>query len=581
MGAVFALYSAWYFWIPKILGVDYNRSWGKVHFWILFIGVNVTFFPQHFLGLQGMPRRISDYADAFAGWNMISSFGSIISVIATLLFLQVLYTQLTIGKSVLGYIWSMPSYFSDALQALIIRSYDSLEWALSSPPKPHAFVSLPVQSGLPTRKFNNLISIFLLSVFCTLSLRWLFKDIALQRDMLVFYPFLNILISLGLAYFVAALSSKELSKGRIAFIIVMSGLLPLIVIIITNNLGSLYIWAALIDLCIFINMIFSPIQPGNFVLASSASDNIGSSVGAGVGSSAGTGVGSSTGTGVGSSTGTGVGSSTGGGVDGSSHSISEKEKLDEAFNAVQAELKKAMDDLNLSTFTERLQRHAAVLMEVEKKRIQHKCKLLNSSSSFMEQEIKGMEEHYTEHFDIELTAHKLLIEADDDPHAGSWRKYTDSPGVLLDLVQKSGLHAIDQISKADRKNIYNQCKDVIKHAPYPEEMKKTPNLNKQVSYLNVLARIEYEHAALHAAKELKPNAISEEQMKKSQASLNLAELLTSKRARWLYREELNNVERENCSKNVSLDGDTYYRAPRPKNKKKNNNWPVNHDYDVD
>nr|YP_010632567.1 cytochrome c oxidase subunit I [Cladonia squamosa]WBP63337.1 cytochrome c oxidase subunit I [Cladonia squamosa] len=146
MGAVFALYSAWYFWIPKILGVDYNRSWGKVHFWILFIGVNVTFFPQHFLGLQGMPRRISDYADAFAGWNMISSFGSIISVIATFLFLDVLYTQLIKGKPVSGYVWSMPSYFSDALQALIIRSFGSLEWALSSPPKPHAFVSLPVQS---------------------------------------------------------------------------------------------------------------------------------------------------------------------------------------------------------------------------------------------------------------------------------------------------------------------------------------------------------------------------------------------------------------------------------------------------
>uniref|UniRef100_UPI0022FD72C8 cytochrome c oxidase subunit I n=1 Tax=Cladonia oricola TaxID=1738592 RepID=UPI0022FD72C8 len=146
MGAVFALYSAWYFWIPKILGVDYNRSMGKVHFWILFIGVNVTFFPQHFLGLQGMPRRISDYADAFAGWNMISSFGSIISVIATFLFLQILYTQLTIGKPILNYIWYMPSYYTDALQALIIRSFDSLEWALSSPPKPHAFVSLPVQS---------------------------------------------------------------------------------------------------------------------------------------------------------------------------------------------------------------------------------------------------------------------------------------------------------------------------------------------------------------------------------------------------------------------------------------------------
>lgn len=156
MGAVFALYSAWYFWIPKILGVDYNRSWGKVHFWILFIGVNVTFFPQHFLGLQGMPRRISDYADAFAGWNLISSIGSIISVIATLLFLHTLYIQLTEGKPIIDYIWLKSAYFFDLLQALIIRSFDSLEWALSSPPKPHAFVSLPVQSGLPLRKSNRL-----------------------------------------------------------------------------------------------------------------------------------------------------------------------------------------------------------------------------------------------------------------------------------------------------------------------------------------------------------------------------------------------------------------------------------------
>nr|YP_010632584.1 cytochrome c oxidase subunit I [Cladonia didyma]WBP63354.1 cytochrome c oxidase subunit I [Cladonia didyma] len=155
MGAVFALYSAWYFWIPKILGVDYNRSWGKVHFWILFIGVNVTFFPQHFLGLQGMPRRISDYADAFAGWNMISSFGSIISVIATLFFLHILYIQLTNGKPVSGYVWHMPSYYTDALQAISIRSFDSLEWALSSPPKPHAFVSLPVQSIMSLYNTNK------------------------------------------------------------------------------------------------------------------------------------------------------------------------------------------------------------------------------------------------------------------------------------------------------------------------------------------------------------------------------------------------------------------------------------------
>jgi hypothetical protein len=148
MGAVFALFSAWYFWIPKILGLDYSRMLGKVHFWILFIGVNVTFFPQHFLGLQGMPRRISDYPDAFAGWNLISSFGSIISVVATWLFLYIVYVQLVEGKATSRYPWLTPQFYSDSLQTLLNRSYNSLEWALSSPPKPHAFVSLPLGSAL-------------------------------------------------------------------------------------------------------------------------------------------------------------------------------------------------------------------------------------------------------------------------------------------------------------------------------------------------------------------------------------------------------------------------------------------------
>ena len=146
MGAVFALFSAWYFWIPKILGLDYSQFLGKVHFWILFIGVNVTFFPQHFLGLQGMPRRIGDYPDAFAGWNLISSFGSIISVVATWLFLYILYVQLVEGKATSRYPWLTPQFYSDSLQTLLNRSYNSLEWALTSPPKPHAFVSLPLQS---------------------------------------------------------------------------------------------------------------------------------------------------------------------------------------------------------------------------------------------------------------------------------------------------------------------------------------------------------------------------------------------------------------------------------------------------
>jgi cytochrome c oxidase subunit 1 len=148
MGAVFALFSGWYFWIPKILGLSYSKFAGKVHFWILFIGVNLTFFPQHFLGLQGMPRRISDYPDAFYGWNLISSIGSIISVIATWYFLTIVYKQLTEGVAVSRYPWLIPQMFTDTFQSLFTRNNSSLEWSLNSPPKPHAFASLPLQSTL-------------------------------------------------------------------------------------------------------------------------------------------------------------------------------------------------------------------------------------------------------------------------------------------------------------------------------------------------------------------------------------------------------------------------------------------------
>ena len=148
MGAVFALYSAWYFWIPKILGINYNKSGGKTQFWILFVGVNVTFFPQHFLDLQGMPRRISDYFDAFAGWNLISSFGSILSVVATWLFLYILYAQLVKGKHTSKYPLLSSEFITDILQYYLLKVFDSIEWCLNSPPKPHPFMSLPVQSGI-------------------------------------------------------------------------------------------------------------------------------------------------------------------------------------------------------------------------------------------------------------------------------------------------------------------------------------------------------------------------------------------------------------------------------------------------
>ena len=140
------MFAGWYYWVPKITGLNYDLNLAKTQFWLLFIGVNVTFFPQHFLGLQGMPRRISDYPDAFAGWNLISSFGSIISVVAAWLFLHIVYKQLVEGVVANRYPWRTPQFYMDTLQSILNRSYPSLEWGLSSPPKPHAFVSLPAFS---------------------------------------------------------------------------------------------------------------------------------------------------------------------------------------------------------------------------------------------------------------------------------------------------------------------------------------------------------------------------------------------------------------------------------------------------
>ena len=200
MGAVFALYSAWYFWIPKILGVMYNVNWGNIHFWILFIGVNVTFFPQHFLGLQGMPRRISDYPDAFAGWNLVSSFGSIISVVATWFFLYILYVQLVEGKPISRYPWTVPEFYYDILRLNTIRPYISLEWGLMSPPKPHAFVSLPLQSVIIidiatylTYYFNNVIHFNIFGNLSYLVMPYYSIVYMLVHGLNIYYDFLNLI----------------------------------------------------------------------------------------------------------------------------------------------------------------------------------------------------------------------------------------------------------------------------------------------------------------------------------------------------------------------------------------------------
>lgn len=94
MGVVFSIFAGWYYWIQKITGQTYPEVLARIHFWLFFLGVNITFFPMHFLGLAGMPRRIPDYPDAFAGWNTIASFGSYISSLATLLFIFIAYVTL-------------------------------------------------------------------------------------------------------------------------------------------------------------------------------------------------------------------------------------------------------------------------------------------------------------------------------------------------------------------------------------------------------------------------------------------------------------------------------------------------------
>ncbi len=129
MGALFSLFAGFYYWMGKMSGRQYSESLGKLQFWIMFIGVNLTFFPMHFLGLSGMPRRIPDYPDAFAGWNEISTYGSYVSALSMVLFLYIVYKALTSGEKVAENQWG--------------EGADTLEWTLSSPPPFHTYEELP------------------------------------------------------------------------------------------------------------------------------------------------------------------------------------------------------------------------------------------------------------------------------------------------------------------------------------------------------------------------------------------------------------------------------------------------------
>src|ERR1700680_4460912 len=105
LGAIFSIFAGFYYWIGKMSGRTYNETFGKIHFWTTFIGVNLTFFPMHFLGLAGMPRRIAEYPDAFAGWKYVASIGAFISYASTLWFVFVVFHTLLAGKRAAANPW--------------------------------------------------------------------------------------------------------------------------------------------------------------------------------------------------------------------------------------------------------------------------------------------------------------------------------------------------------------------------------------------------------------------------------------------------------------------------------------------
>ncbi len=129
LGAVFAIFAGFYFWFPKFTGYMYSEALGMAHFWITFVGVNLAFFPMHFLGLAGMPRRYADYPDAFAGWNYVASIGAFIAGFGVLVFIAMLIEAFVAKRKAPDNPWGVGA--------------TTLEWTLPSPPPFHQFNELP------------------------------------------------------------------------------------------------------------------------------------------------------------------------------------------------------------------------------------------------------------------------------------------------------------------------------------------------------------------------------------------------------------------------------------------------------
>jgi cytochrome c oxidase subunit 1 len=133
LAAVFGIFAGWYYWFPKMTGYTYSDALGKVHFWLSFIGANTIFFPQHFLGLAGMPRRVADYPDAFSDWNYISSLGAYIFAAGMLVFF---------ANMIFAFVRKAPAGANPWG-----RGATTLEWNLPSPPPFHQFDTLPRIAG--------------------------------------------------------------------------------------------------------------------------------------------------------------------------------------------------------------------------------------------------------------------------------------------------------------------------------------------------------------------------------------------------------------------------------------------------
>ena len=147
MGASFAVFAGFYYWVEKITGRRYDQLIGAIQFWTLFIGVNVTFFPMHFLGISGMPRRIPDYPDAYQGWNKVASLGSMISMVSIIIFLVGVYKTLTGPVSEEKRVETrIISYFMDDMRYEMVFGARTLELALSTPPSYHHYDHVPMMN---------------------------------------------------------------------------------------------------------------------------------------------------------------------------------------------------------------------------------------------------------------------------------------------------------------------------------------------------------------------------------------------------------------------------------------------------